>query len=497
MPLSKDLKKIAVIGPNAFNETVLLGNYHGIPSNPISVYTAIKRALPNSEIIYSRGCNYVNDDVLKSGLPTTTLFTNKALTSRGLKVEYFNNLEFSGEPVAKDVDKKVFLTSEFGIPHKEEGLVSKKFSVRWSGYFKSPETTSYQFVAGGVENGTISKTNENYKFFINDKVIIDGTKGDTSDYIELEAGIPHTFKIELVVDNDEFDFEMYWRANADGIEKNAIKAAQEADAVIMTMGISTELEGEELSVKLNGFEGGDRTTIELPKVQQELIRKIKVLGKPIVLVLMGGGAFALPQEDKICDAIIQAWYPGQEGGTAVANTIFGDYNPGGKLPITFYRSTKDLPDFYSYDMENRTYRFFKGKPLYKFGHGLSYTEFGYSNLQVKDSIKSGESLQISIDVKNTGEIDGDEVVQVYVKDQEASVRVPIQSLQGFKRVHLKAGETKTISFALKPKQLALLTDDYKWNIELGAFNIAVGGRQPNARELSNNNIQIKQIEVIE
>jgi len=497
LPLSKDVKKVAVIGPNAFNETVLLGNYHGIPSNPTSVYTGIKKALPNVEIIYSKGCNYVNDDALKSGLPTTTLFTDKALTSRGLIVEYFNNLEFSGESVVRDIDKKVFLTSEFGIPYKEEGIVSKNFSVRWSGYFESPETTSYQFVAGGVENGTISKINKNYKFFIDDKIIIDGIKGDTSDYVELEAGIPHSFKIELVVDNDEFDFEMYWRVNTGGIEKNSIKAAKEADVVIMTMGISTELEGEELNVKLDGFAGGDRTTIELPKVQQELIKKVKAVGKPVILVLMGGSAFALPEEDKICDAIIQAWYPGQEGGTAVANTIFGDYNPGGKLPLTFYKSTEDLSDYYSYDMENRTYRFFKGEPLYKFGHGLSYTRFGYSNLLIKDSIKLGEPLQISIDVKNTGEIDGDEVVQVYVKDIEASVRVPIQSLQGFKRVHLKAGETRTISFTLKAKQLALLTDDYQWTVESGVFNIAVGGRQPNAREKSNTNIQIKQIEVIE
>ena len=184
-------------------------------------------------------------------------------------------------------------------------------------------------------------------------------------------------------------------------------------------------------------------------------------------------------------------------GTAIANTIFGDYNPGGKLPLTFYKSTEDLPDFYSYDMENRTYRFFKGEPLYKFGHGLSYTTFAYSNLQIKKPIKADKPLHLSVDVKNTGEIDGDEVVQVYVKDIEASVRVPIQSLQGFKRVHLKARETKTISFTLKAKQLALLTDDYQWNVESGAFNIAVGGRQPNAKEQSNTNIQIKQIEVVE
>jgi beta-glucosidase len=250
------------------------------------------------------------------------------------------------------------------------------------------------------------------------------------------------------------------------------------------MGISNEIEGEELGVELTGFEGGDRTTIELPVEQQKLIKNIKSLNKPVILVLMGGGSFALPAEHELCDAILMAWYPGQAGGTALADVIFGDCNPGGKLPLTFYKSTSDLPDFRNYDMEDRTYRFFKGQPLYPFGYGLSYTSFAYSDLVLAESIEAGENVELSVNVENTGSVAGDEVVQVYVKDIEASVRVPQHSLQGFERINLEPGQTKTVSFNLSPKQIALLNDDMEWMVEPGEFVISVGGGQPGFNETS-------------
>jgi beta-glucosidase len=484
LPLNKSIKRIAVIGPNAMNENVLLGNYHGTPSNPISLLTGIMNKLPSAQILYSKGCDYVNEPDLLNILPPSVLYTNDNNNQKGIKVQFFNNKSFSGSPVVEKVESIVFLTSEFGTPYKS--LEDKNFSVRWLGNILIPESAKYKLITDG---------NENCKVYIDNKLVIDGTKKNSSEFIDFEGGEFYEIKIELVADIEEFDLSMFWKIDQDDLTRNAIAAAKESDAVIMAMGISTEIEGEELPVELKGFNGGDRTTIELPVNQQNLIRDIKAMNKPVILVLMGGGSFELPEEHNICDAIIEAWYPGQEGGTAIADVLFGDYNPGGKLPLTFYKSTSDMPDFRNYDMEGRTYRFFKGEPLYAFGHGLSYTTFEYSNLQVPETISVDEKMEISVDVKNTGLADGDEVIQLYVKDLEASVRVPVQSLQGFERVHLESGETKTLKFTLEPEQLALLNNDMQWIIEEGDFQISVGGRQPELNERSGKEIQVAIIEV--
>jgi beta-glucosidase len=471
LPLKKSTKKIAVIGPNANNENVLLGNYHGIPSNPISLLKGLKSKLPETEFLYSKGCDYVDEPEMFNFLPGAVLFTDEKMSQKGINVEFFNNKTFSGDPVVKKVESKVFLTSEFGVPY--EGLEEENFSVRWSGSIVIPENAKYRFIAEG---------NENCKVYLDNNLIIDGRKNNSSEFLDLESGSPYSFKIELRADTEEFDLLMFWKIDQDDLANNAMAAARESDIVVMAMGISNEIEGEELGVELTGFEGGDRTTIELPADQQRLIKNIKSLNKPVILVLMGGGSFALPEEHELCDAILMAWYPGQAGGTALADVLFGDYNPGGKLSLTFYKSTSDLPDFRNYDMENRTYRFFKGQPLYAFGYGLSYTSFAYSDLLLAESIEAGENVELSVMVKNTGSVAGDEVVQVYVKDVQASERVPIHSLQGFKRIHLKPGETKTLSFNISPKQLALLNNEMKWMVEPGRFLISAGGRQPNQKE---------------
>lgn len=467
LPLKKTIDTIAVIGPNANNENVLLGNYHGIPSNPISLFTGLKEKLPETTLLYSKGCDYVDEPDLLNLLPPALLFTDQDMTQKGIQVEFFNNKNFSGKPVAEGIESKIFLTSEFGVPHK--GLEENNFSVRWTGYLAIPENAQYKFIA--LEN-------ENCKVYLNNTLIIDSKKNDSSKYLELKAGTPYSLEIDLIANHEEFDLTMFWKIDQDDLVRNAMAAAKEADAVIMAMGISTEIEGEELGVQLTGFAGGDRTTIELPANQQDLIKHIQSLGKPVILVVMGGGSFALPQENDICDAILMAWYPGQAGGNALADVLFGDYNPGGKLPLTFYKATDDMPDFRNYDMEGRTYRFFEGNPLYAFGYGLSYTSFAYSDLQMPDSAKAGQDIKVSVKVKNTGDVAGDEVIQLYVKDLEASVRVPLQSLQAFERIHLKPGQTKTVHFKLAPRQLALLNNDMQWMVEPGEFVISVGGGLP-------------------
>ena len=261
------------------------------------------------------------------------------------------------------------------------------------------------------------------------------------------------------------------------MKADALEVARKANIVIMCMGITPRLEGEEMKVTVDGFRGGDRTRIDLPDVQQELIKEIHALGKPVVLVLLNGSALAINWEKDNIPAIIETWYGGQAAGQALADVIFGDYNPGGRLPVTFYRSVSDLPDFTDYRMNNRTYRYFEGEPLYPFGFGLSYTTFKYRKLRISKTLKAGEPMEVSVRVKNTGSLAGDEVVQLYVSNKDASVPVPIRSLKGFDRIHLLPGESKTVSFTIDPEAFSVIDENNKRIIKAGKFMITAGGRQ--------------------
>lgn len=266
---------------------------------------------------------------------------------------------------------------------------------------------------------------------------------------------------------------------ARALREDALAKAKRADVVVMVMGITPSVEGEEMDVKTEGFRGGDRTDIALPKEQEEFIKEVHALGKPVVLVLMGGSALAVNWADANVAAIVEAWYPGEEGGTALADVLFGDYNPSGRLPVTFYKSVEQLPPFEDYRMEGRTYRYFKGEPLYPFGHGLSYTRFSYGNLTLSPRApKAGETLRVGVDVRNAGAREGDEVIELYLTDVAASVPVPLRSLQSVERVSLKAGESRHVTFTLSPSQLSLIDERGRRVVEPGEFTISVGGKQP-------------------
>ena len=260
----------------------------------------------------------------------------------------------------------------------------------------------------------------------------------------------------------------------------AIDIAKKADIIIMCMGITPRLEGEEMRINIEGFRGGDRTRIDLPDVQQNMIKEIHALGKPVVLVLLNGSALAVNWESENIPAIIETWYGGQAAGQALADVIFGDYNPSGRLPVTFYKSVNDLPDFSDYKMENRTYRYFNGEPLYPFGFGLSYTTFKYSKFTSVKTINSGDEIKVTVNVKNTGKIAGDEVVQLYLSNLSSSVPVPIRALKGFKRINLKPGETKTVTFSVSPDAFSVIDEQNKRVIKPGIFELTVGGGQPKA-----------------
>jgi len=302
-----------------------------------------------------------------------------------------------------------------------------------------------------------------------------------SNNVMLKAGVAYAVRVEYWDRRADASIQLIWSPPAPNLREEALAAAKSADVVVMMMGLSPRLEGEEMPVEVPGFKGGDRVDLGLPRVQEELIQAVAAIGKPVVLVLLSGSAVAVNWAAEHVPAIVEAWYPGQAAGTALADVLFGKYNPAGRLPVTFYKSADEIPPFSNYNMGGKTYRYFRGEPLFPFGHGLSYTTFTYSNLRIPSSVRTGEHIAVAVDVTNSGRRDGEEVVQLYVIDLEASAPVPIRSLQGFQRVQLKAGEKKTVSFTLTPRQISLIDAESKRVVEPGSFELSVGGKQPGSR----------------
>jgi beta-glucosidase len=272
-----------------------------------------------------------------------------------------------------------------------------------------------------------------------------------------------------------------WGDKPDDGFGEAMAAAESADVVVMALGLNNRVEGEEGSAASSEW-SGDRVSIELPAIQRQLFEAVATKGKPIVLVLLSGSALAIPRENSVSRAVLLAWYPGEEGGTAVADVLFGDHAPSGRLPVTFVESIDQLPQFTDYAMTGRTYRFMEAEPLYPFGFGLSYTAFRYSGLKLeKPAVPAGEAVGLSVDVRNDGARGGDEVVQVYLTDLEASVQVPLRQLVGFARVHLEPGQTRSVSFRIQATQMSLIDEEGRRMLEPGRFRVCVGGRQPDAR----------------
>jgi beta-glucosidase len=321
-----------------------------------------------------------------------------------------------------------------------------------------------------------------FRVFVNDSLVAEFSSEHEintrwTDF-DLEAGDPQAIRVEFRPRREDAAVQLVWAPPEAGLEAEALRIAEAADAVIMVLGLSPRLEGEEMRVEVPGFAGGDRVDIGLPTPQRELLEAVVATGKPLVLVLLNGSALAIPWAAENVPAILEAWYPGQAAGNAIADVLFGDYNPAGRLPVTFYRSVDQLPPFEDYDMAGRTYRYFQGDPLFPFGHGLSYTTFRYRGLRVPDSVRAGEDVEISVEVLNTGPLAGEEVVQLYLHDLEASAPVPIHSLQGVQRIFLEPGEARTVTFTLTPRQLSLIDNQWERVVEPGFFQVSVGGKQP-------------------
>lgn len=470
LPLDREIRTLAVIGPNADNFESLIGNYNGIAKDPVTVLEGIcNKVAPATRVIYAEGSDLAEGVHNLEIIPARYLQTPEGI--QGATGYYYNNREMKGEPVFTRTDDRIDFYWEHFSPSPD--LPDDDFGVRWVTYLTPPETGTYSLGSWGSSayevlldgEKVISEKNEHHAFHKEHR-------------IDLEAG--KKYKIEVFYRNyaGDADMKLLWARPRINILADAVKAAGEADAVVLVLGLSQRLEGEEMSIKIDGFLGGDRTNLNLPATQEKLLDAVSATGKPVIVVLMNGGALAVNNAQEKAAAILLAGYPGQEGGNAVADVLFGDYNPAGRLPVTYYKSIDQIPAFENYDMNGKTYRFFTSEPLYPFGYGLSYTTFSYSSLVLPQRADAGEKVKVSVRVTNTGERDGEEVVQLYLTDVKASTPRPVRQLEGFERIFLKKGESRIVEFLLEPRQFSIISSRDRRVIEPGYFTISVGGKQP-------------------
>ena len=490
LPLSSNYKHIAVLGPLANDERVLLGNYNGTSDNLVTPLRGIKDFCKDTgtTVHYSAGCAITEGVVALEPIESRYLVSQDG-DSGGLNGRYYDNGSFEGEPAMERVDKEVNFIWYDQTP--VTGKMSDHFSVIWEGFLEAPEDGLYTI---GLNAGNAAK------LYFEDSLHVSFDNvhhplQQTFDTV-LKKEERYKVKIEFFSYGNDPQARLIWGRQHVDYSNELNDILRKSDLAIMFLGLSPNLEGEEMPVKVEGFSGGDRTDIQLPSTQKELIRKVVESGKPAVLVLMGGSAIAVNSAHENLPAVIHSWYPGELGGKAIAEILFGDYNPSGKLPVTFYRSVDDLPDIEDYNMANRTYKYFKGEPLYPFGHGLSYTSFACSDLMVSnESFETLGDLTVSVKVRNTGNRAGSEVLQLYVKDHQASYRIPQISLEGFKKINLAPGEEQEVSFIITPRQLAVINNRGEKVIEPGEFTIYVGGSQPGdyASELNSSTMVLSKL----
>jgi beta-glucosidase len=441
LPLSKQIKKVAVVGPNADDAQMLWGNYNGTPLQTVKILDGIKSKLGADQVIYDKGVDLTEENITETAIPASTI-DGKA----GLKATYWNNRNMEGKPVATDQLNNAIALTTLGAHQFAQGVNTENFSAKYETTYKAPFTGEIVFKLEATGSAEL---------FVNGNSVL-----KTGSWRSLPTRLP--FKVEA---GKEYKVELRykqlnnWAANLGfnfgkevPVTYNALlEKVKDAEVVIFVGGISPRLEGEEMPIQLPGFKGGDRTDIELPAVQRKCMEALKKAGKKVILVNCSGSAVALVPETQNCEAILQAWYAGEAGGQAVADVLFGDYNPSGRLPITFYKSLNQLPDFSDYSMKGRTYRYMKQEPLFPFGFGLTYTHFQIGEAKLnKTAIAKNENIVMNVPITNNGKQDGTEILQIYVRkknDQDG----PNKTLRSFKRVLLTAGKTESVALNLPAK----------------------------------------------
>ena len=467
LPLRADVKKILVVGPLADSTRVLEGNYHGTASRYTTALDGIRHQFPGAEVSFEPGTNFLRNPALVPG----SMLTHNGQT--GLQGEYFDSAQMSGTPHATRVDEQINFGGRGGgsAPTLPEGVT--KSYIRWTGEFTPTETATYQIGLFGLSD----------RMYFDGKLLFEDMTahppGNKTAEVKLEAGHHYPVRIEYLGGNAPAIRFVYVKANTDALDR-ALAAAHDADVIVGVVGITSDLEGEEMKVEVPGFLGGDRTSLDLPKEEEELLQFMKASGKPTVAVLMNGSALSVNWLAGHASAILESWYPGEEGGAAIGETLAGVNNPSGKLPVTFYTGVDQLPDFDSYAMGNRTYRYFTGTPLYPFGYGLSYSKFAYTNLKLDHAeLKAGAPLVATVDVTNADGPDGDDVVELYVTPPQTFGN-PLRALRAFKRVHVARGATEHVRLTLEPRDLSFVDPQGDRFVAAGRYQVAVGDGQPKA-----------------
>ena len=480
LPLKSGLRTIAVIGPTAELVQSLQGNYNGPPPNPVYPLDGIEKRFNSAHVVYAMGSSLAEGFAMP--IEHTALHPSSNSSDYGLKGEYFASKNLSGTPVLTRVDRRINFNWDKVVPLS--GLQRNNYSVRWSGTFTPPAAGDYK-LGVHINYCYACENAEIFRLYVDDKLLLQSTTAKTGERgsvlespIHFSDSQPHAIRLEYLHGTGSAGIDLTWKAPAQVLRDQAVAEARQADVIVACLGLSPSLEGEEMPIKLEGFSGGDRTAIDLPAVQEDLLKALTATGKPVIVVLENGSALAANYAAEHASAILEAWYPGEEGGTAIAETLAGDNNPAGRLPITFYRSLSQIPPFEDYAMKGRTYRYLTEKPLFAFGYGLSYTTFTYSPIRLtSDSFKAGDPIHVDAEVKNTGKIAGDEVVELYLTQPHTEIS-PIVALAGFTRVHLAPNQSTKVGFDLDARSLGEVGVDGKRVIQPGEYTLSVGGSQP-------------------
>ena len=483
LPL-RNVHSIAVIGPNAASLTALEGNYNAIARDPVFPLDAIVTEFRADKVSFSQGAPYA--ETMSLPVPRTLLHPTAASAEEGLKAEYFATAAVKGAPALTRVDKQIDFDWNAAKPVPQ--VPAESFAVRWSGTIAAPEPGDYSFSIS-LANCYPCADKETYTVWFDNRQIAtfatDGSsqsRANATPAFSLSFGDTsrHSIRIEYTHASKLFGagLTLNWLPHTETLKREAVDLAKRSDIVLAFLGLSPDLEGEEMPVKIEGFAGGDRTDIKLPATQQALLEALVDTGKPVVVILLNGSAVAVNLAQEKAKAVLEAWYPGQGGGRAIAETLSGRNNPSGRLPITFYAGVEQLPAFEDYSMSDRTYRYFKGKPLYRFGFGLSYTSFSYSGVKLStERLHAGDPLTVEADLKNTGAVPGDEVAELYLTPPGGKL-APALALSGFQRVHLAAGESRHLAFTLDPRQIAQVDAKGRRVVESGSYKLSLGGSQP-------------------
>lgn len=480
LPLQGNLRRVAVVGPAADDPDTMLANYHGTPSSIVTPLVGMQRQFgAKAEVRFALGSTFSGGSyALVAGNIVRPPGYN--LSSAGFLAEYYDNPDLRGNPAVARPERRVYLQREMQDPELESRIPHDNYSARWTGDLRAPYSGEYTI---GIVRVRCEEcpAGDSAQVFLDDRLILtdetesSSTRAANETRMQLKQGAHYRLRVEYRQRNGGVGLQLVWRPPAAAMLKEAVKTVKNSDVAVAFLGLNSELEGEEMKVEIPGFSGGDRTSLDLPEPQEKLLEAIVHTGKPVVVVLVAGSAISANYAQQHAAAVLDAWYGGEEGGTAIAETLAGENNPSGRLPVTFYRSVAQLPAFEDYAMRERTYRYFTGDPLYPFGYGLSYSTFRYSGLRLSPDPRNKFFLHISAQVENSSSREGAEVVQLYVGSENRGADSPIRRLCGLQRIQLAPSENRSVEFDLNLEEVFVGAET---SSDSGRLVISVGSGQP-------------------